>query len=214
MALHLIDVPADFYNDELFFKKPDELSSIFGKLEESSLSQIHHLQEQEQALEMIHEKELDLRNNLQATFDEQNKSKIELQQKINVSKLMLSALQRKTTSTIIFEQVPGSIKDKGKPKQAAVDFAAILKILRGKIKAIHKKSIGQGEVEGKETIQLLNVSPIITPFLILITNNLACLCVGNRGAPEHSDCEGEASAAEGPASGAGAWHKPLLIVSS
>ena len=43
MKLHLIDVPPNYYDDQLFFKRPEELKSIFQKLEEENLSQIHHL---------------------------------------------------------------------------------------------------------------------------------------------------------------------------
>lgn len=40
MELSLIDVPDDFYKDELFFTDPDELKQIFFKLEEDNLSKI------------------------------------------------------------------------------------------------------------------------------------------------------------------------------
>ena len=40
MALHLIDVPDDYYDDALFFQEPSELHSIFNKLEEENLFSI------------------------------------------------------------------------------------------------------------------------------------------------------------------------------
>lgn len=41
MKLSLIDVPEDYYTDELSFSDPDKLKEIFEKLEEDSLSMIH-----------------------------------------------------------------------------------------------------------------------------------------------------------------------------
>ena len=32
MSLHLIDVPEDYYKDELWFKDPNQLNSIFDSL--------------------------------------------------------------------------------------------------------------------------------------------------------------------------------------
>ena len=41
MKLSLVDVPDDYYRDELFFTDPEELMMIFSKLEEDNLSKIH-----------------------------------------------------------------------------------------------------------------------------------------------------------------------------
>jgi len=48
---YLIVVPEDFYEEELFFKDPNDLEKIFGNLEEENLFLIHNRQETEQALE-------------------------------------------------------------------------------------------------------------------------------------------------------------------
>ena len=45
MALNLIDVPDDYYLDELFFSNPEDLKNIFQKLEEDNLSLIKEQQE-------------------------------------------------------------------------------------------------------------------------------------------------------------------------
>ena len=37
LDLHLINVPHDFYEDQLFFKKPEELKGMFAKTEEENL---------------------------------------------------------------------------------------------------------------------------------------------------------------------------------
>ena len=41
MLLSLIDVPDNYYRDELSFSDPEKLKEIFEKLEEDSLSMIH-----------------------------------------------------------------------------------------------------------------------------------------------------------------------------
>lgn len=53
MSLHLIDVPEGYYDDELYFKDPSELDSIFNKLEEENLFSIGQLQETELQLETL-----------------------------------------------------------------------------------------------------------------------------------------------------------------
>ena len=47
MFLNLIDVPKDYYIDNLYLSRPDELKSIFTKLEEDNLSYIQSQQEAE-----------------------------------------------------------------------------------------------------------------------------------------------------------------------
>ena len=47
LDLHLIEVPDDYYLDQLHFKDPEDLKAIFAKLEEENLSKIHDQQELE-----------------------------------------------------------------------------------------------------------------------------------------------------------------------
>ena len=54
------------------------------------------------------------------------------------------------------------------------DPAKLLRTMRNRIKDIHVKSIGHGEVDSKPTLSLLNVSKNIT--VVHIFNTLACLC--------------------------------------
>lgn len=53
MSLHLIDVPDDYYKDELQFKDHNQLKSIFNKLEQDNLKKISQMQENEQLLEAL-----------------------------------------------------------------------------------------------------------------------------------------------------------------
>ena len=51
MDLNLIDVDDDYYKDDLQFKDPGQLKSIFNKLELKNLTMIGKMQENEQAYE-------------------------------------------------------------------------------------------------------------------------------------------------------------------
>ena len=44
----LIEIPANFYNEDLYFTDPSDLSAIFTELEEKNLFMIHMRQEVEQ----------------------------------------------------------------------------------------------------------------------------------------------------------------------
>ena len=37
LDLHLVDVPANYYDDTLFFSDPEDLKQIFSKIEEENL---------------------------------------------------------------------------------------------------------------------------------------------------------------------------------
>ena len=53
MSLHLIDVPDDYYKDELQFKDPNQLKSIFEDKEQDNLKMISQMQENEQNYENL-----------------------------------------------------------------------------------------------------------------------------------------------------------------
>lgn len=50
---YLIDVPADFYHEEIQFKNPDQINEKFAELETSNLFLIHNRQEVEQGFEEL-----------------------------------------------------------------------------------------------------------------------------------------------------------------
>ena len=59
-----------------------------------------------------------------------------------------------------------SVKKKGAEDRVPVDVDRMLEGLRKKIVDIYKREIGQGEVSGKATIALLNVS-VLKSYLIV-----------------------------------------------
>ena len=112
---------------------------------------------------------------LESNYEEQNKTRVELQLKIKISRDMLALLKKKSAQALVYEPLSrpeGGTSDKN--KAAPVDFTILLGKLRAKIKSIHVAQIGHGEVESKPTLQLLNVSA--TDF----ESNRASCRVGNR----------------------------------
>lgn len=70
MKLSLVDVPDDYYKDELFFTNPDKLMEIFDKLQEDNLSKIHEQQEMAIGIEKQVEREAKIKASLQKNFEE------------------------------------------------------------------------------------------------------------------------------------------------
>ena len=59
---------------------------------------------------------------------------------------------------MLYEPVQANPTAKEGKKLPPFDFTILLKKLREKIKEIHVKNIGHGEVDSKNTLTLLNVS--------------------------------------------------------
>ena len=53
LSNYLIDIPQDFYHEEIQFKDPEEISDKFAELETSNLFLIHNRQEVEQGFEEL-----------------------------------------------------------------------------------------------------------------------------------------------------------------
>ena len=85
MNLHLIDVPDDYYKDELQFKDPNQLKSIFNALEQDNLKKISQMQENEQAYENLVQKENQLKRVMDKKYVTQNANRVKLQKNINES---------------------------------------------------------------------------------------------------------------------------------
>ncbi len=95
LGLNLIDVPDDYFEDKLFFKDPDTLKDMFEKLEEDNLSMIHNQQNQEQNYEKLLITQKNNEEQKQKIFDEQDKTRIDLQIKINQAYGLFAALKKK-----------------------------------------------------------------------------------------------------------------------
>lgn len=103
MELHLIDVPEDFYKEKLFFNDPEDLKKIFSRLEEENLAKIHEQQELTQALEILAQREFQSGEELKKEYNEQNKTKMELVAKIDISKSILHSIKLKTMEAMSYK---------------------------------------------------------------------------------------------------------------
>ena len=155
MKLSLVDVPDDYYKDELFFTDPDELKQIFLKLEEDNLSKIHEQQEMAEIYEKINQDGEIKRAELMVKYEEQAKARDEKLFKLRIDNGILSALKKKTAQSMLFEPTSGASSKAAKGAKT-VDFTKMLNTLRDKIKKIHLTNrVGSGEVDSKPTLQLL-----------------------------------------------------------
>ena len=155
MKLSLVDVPDDYYKDELFFTDPDELKQIFLKLEEDNLSKIHEQQEMAEIYEKILQDGEIKRAELMVKYEEQARARDEKLVKLRIDNAILNSLKKKTAQTMLIEPSGGTSKATKGAK--AVDFAKLLNTLRDKIKTIHiSNRVGSGEVDSKPTLQLLH----------------------------------------------------------
>ena len=92
-------------------------------------------------------------------FEVHNKACNELKTKIELSKVVLVGLKRKAALATNLDTADGSAAatDAKKSKDSGVyDPSKLLRRLRTRIKQIHVDQIGQGEVDSKATLALLN----------------------------------------------------------
>ena len=94
MKLSLVDVPDDYYKDELFFTDPDEIKQIFVKLEEDNLSKIHEQQEMAETYEKILQDGEVKRAELMVKYEEQAKARDEKLFKLRIDNGILSTLKK------------------------------------------------------------------------------------------------------------------------
>jgi len=89
LKLHLIEVPSDYYADQLYFTNTKVLKDLFKKLELDNLQMIHQQQDQEESYDTLLAKEQQVHQNMERNFQEQHKAKVELDNKIEISKAYL-----------------------------------------------------------------------------------------------------------------------------
>lgn len=79
MSLHLIDVPDDYYDEELKLKDPNELRQIFDKMEATNLKNIGRMQENEYAFELQCDLEVKLKRENEKKYVTLNANRMKLQ---------------------------------------------------------------------------------------------------------------------------------------
>ena len=93
---------------------------------------------------------------LEKNFDEQSKIRNEIKSKIDISRAILVGLKRKAAlATVADSNDAAGAQTKKSKDQGNFDPSKLLRTLRSKIKQIHVDRIGQGEVDSKATLSLL-----------------------------------------------------------
>jgi len=97
----LIDVPEDFFDEELFFQDSNELNDIFTLLEEKNLYFIHMSQELEQSIESQKQLYHSLQNKLGKEMNLHSQNKKNLVEQISEAERHLNDLRKKSSSAIV-----------------------------------------------------------------------------------------------------------------
>ena len=147
MSENLIDVPNDFYKDDLPFNDPEKLNNIFTELEEENLFKIHSMAEKEQMLEKIKQEELQLHYNLEKKHIIHLKNKTDLEVKIAEADQSLNMMKNRKR---------GGPATNNETKMTPDEM---LQSIGEKVKAVYKELGSSSDVLlSKDTLAILNVS--------------------------------------------------------
>ncbi len=109
---------------------------------------IHNQQNQEQNYEKLLITQKKNEEQKQKVFDEQDKTRIDLQIKINQAYGLFAALKKKQFQSAVTEKSADGTTVQAKE----IDLDALLSKLRAKISSIHTTHIAQGEAANKSTL--------------------------------------------------------------
>ena len=158
----LVELPEDFFDEELFFTDPNELNNIFSELEEKNLYLIHMSQEVEHSLENQKQLFAMLQEKLGKEKDVHEKNKRNLEDQIAESEKNLYELKKRSSVVTISntqaekDRAKGS---KGEDEEADVNIVEILNELKRDIHKVYKNTIDpHADLHAKQTLDILTVS--------------------------------------------------------
>ena len=165
LALNLIELDDEYYQDELYFKNPSGLNQIFIDLEERNLSNINKLQDVEQQLEVMEDRRVDIMWRLESEKNKQEESQSKVQKSLREAKGNLDNLQKNNSGAQVMERPTVTPNGSSKPGVSKpVDFNKLVdelhmgmcKIWQNlEAKKILKK---EGDIVNKDPIDILTVS--------------------------------------------------------
>lgn len=145
----LIDVPPEFYYEEIQFTDPDQISEKFAELEEKNLFLIHARQEIEQSLEELRNEEKQMKKDLTSKKINHEKKLKELEEN---EKGYFEIMRSKTNR---FDM--GRHGSKTKEGEEEADVFLLLDQLRVKIEKVYKTTkTDKIDLTAKETIDMLS----------------------------------------------------------
>ena len=101
LKLDLIELPEDFYEENMLFEEPEKLMDVFTQLEEQNLTNISKTQELEESMEKMKQKEIRTHKTIGGELSQQQAVKKELETQILVSKMTLNELQKASRTTTV-----------------------------------------------------------------------------------------------------------------
>lgn len=142
----LVDVPKNFYHEEIQFKDPDEISQKFNDLEEKNLFLIHARQEIEQSLEELRKEDKKIRKEL-------TERKLNYQKKLEI----LEENEKNYYENIGAKVAGFGAHPKGAKEEDDEDVSVLLERLRSKIEVVCKKTKAEKiDLTAKGTIDMLS----------------------------------------------------------
>jgi len=165
MREDLIDLPEDFFDEELYYKDPNDLNNIFSELEEKNLYLIHMSQEVEHSLENQKQHYQILQEKLGREMNVHQKNKRMLEEQIAESQKNLHELKKRSSANTI--STSGTDKSKGKDgEESDINIDEILFDLKRDILRVYQKTIDpHADLNAKQTLDILTV---ISLTLILV----------------------------------------------
>ena len=157
LAEDLIDVPEDYYEEQIQFTDPSDLSKIFSDLEERNLFLIHNRQEAEQSLEELKNEQELLQKKLGKEAEIHMQSKKELEDNIMESKRQLAEIRKRSQLTSELGKTTKTIGGINIDEmEQEIDVDEILQQMRKEISSLYRKAIDQNaDLQAKQNIDLL-----------------------------------------------------------
>ena len=157
----LVELPEDFFDEDLFFTNPHDLNNIFSELEEKNLYLIHMSQEVEQSLETLKQEFAKKQTELGKEQEMHLGNKNALSDQIVESQKNYNELRKRNQVTTISTQATAA-NDKDKDKgEHEVNIEELLNDLRKDIIRVYKSTKDYNvDLHAKQTIDVLTVRVI------------------------------------------------------
>ena len=150
----LIDLPEEFFKEELLYSDPNDLNNIFSELEEKNLYLIHMSQEVEQSLENQKQQYAVLQQKLGEERKMHEKNRDALNEQIQESYKNLNDLKKRNQMTTL-NQTAGDKADKNNAEQE-VNIEEMLNDMRRDIMKCYKNTMNtQADLHAKQTLDIL-----------------------------------------------------------
>jgi hypothetical protein len=155
-----VDVGEDFFEEDILFDDPEQLSDIYAYLEEINLKRIRESQDLEEQLETEKYREIKVQSDIGGAIAIQEQAKFELAKTTNMARATLMELQRQSNITSKAKEVGAAHAKKNDDEDQDVNIDALMDNLKQDIFYAYNNSdyaVGNAtDMAGKQAIQLLH----------------------------------------------------------